>query len=772
MFASVALAVLFLCSSAIAQTERKTWAVAIGVSKYPRLPGGQQLQFADRDAEDFAADIRRYGAGATEVRLLTGEQATAAAIKSAIGNWLAASSTENDDVVIFFSGHGLFERKYGESYFLAYDSDANDPFATAISVSDLANALTRRIRARRVVIIADAVRRDLFPPEEDGPADAASFAQSFDALASARQGLSILLASGPGEFSREGARWAGHGVFTRFLLDAMAGNADADQNGSTTVEEIYNFVAKRVPEDTSNKQHVWRAQSQLSEIVLARSQAIARAPQTTPRNRLPEPIKQPAQTPPATSPQPTQKQSEPIAALPKPESPKTEPPKTEMPKTATPKTESPKPEQPKTEPPKTATPKTEPSKPETPKIEPLKPEPRASQPTPKNETAARNRPAETTRKPEALPKPESPPARASETENKSNAEKRAPEAATAPRPKPVAPPATKPINMKPPDNAASVPEASAGVKTETLPPPPRPVVQPPRVAVNAAPPKDQPAPAPSSVTTAPTIAAPSPLILQLEAAIAEGALIEPRGNSAWDIYQRVGADQSAAAEVGRLKIKLADALEKGGLSIVSGDVRADNIADKVDDFKRAGQMLSRARSLRPENAAIVTLEKVSAAQALVALQFYDEAERALSSLQDAKIASVENALGLVYIGKLDNYRAERAFKRAIEIAPAWAAPHYNLALVYRNQKNDAALDELRTAAQLAPDNAEMSAALGDEYFSREQWQNAAETYRKAIAINPSDDALHTKLGHALFSMGLKDEANLEYKKANELRRKP
>jgi tetratricopeptide (TPR) repeat protein len=337
----------------------------------------------------------------------------------------------------------------------------------------------------------------------------------------------------------------------------------------------------------------------------------------------------------------------------------------------------------------------------------------------------------------------------------------------------VTPPAGKPVNTKPPDSSGPPLEADAGVKTETLPPPPKPALQPPRVSVNTTPPRNQPEPTTSSVTVAPTIgAAPSPLTLQLEAAIAEGTLIEPRGNSAWDIYQRLAADPNASGDVARLKIKLADALEKAGHDIVSGDVRADNIADKVDEFKRAGQMLQRARSLRPENTAISVLEKVSAAQALIALQFYDEAERALSSLQDAKIAGVENALGLVYQGKLDNYRAERAFKRASEIDPSWAAPHYNLALLYRSQKNDAAMDELATAARLAPSSVEMATALGDEYFNREQWQKAAEAYRKAIAIKPSDDALHTKLGHALFSLGLKDEANLEYKKANELRRKP
>ena len=47
-----------------------------------------------------------------------------------------------------------------------------------------------------------------------------------------------------------------------------------------------------------------------------------------------------------------------------------------------------------------------------------------------------------------------------------------------------------------------------------------------------------------------------------------------------------------------------------------------------------------------------------------------------------ELASVENALGLVFQGKLDAWRAERAFKRAIELDGKWAAPHYNLALVW------------------------------------------------------------------------------------------
>jgi Flp pilus assembly protein TadD len=200
-------------------------------------------------------------------------------------------------------------------------------------------------------------------------------------------------------------------------------------------------------------------------------------------------------------------------------------------------------------------------------------------------------------------------------------------------------------------------------------------------------------------------------------------------------------------------------------------VRADNVSDLVDDFKRAGQMFVRARSLSSQDSEISAMEKLGAAEALIALQFYDEAERALGTLQTVKLAAIENAFGLVHQGKLDTFRAERAFQRAIELNPKWGAPHYNLALLYRGQQNELALAELESAAALDSSNSAIVVALGDEYFARGQWQRAAETFRKAVVLRPADDNLHTKLGHALYSQGLKDDADREYEKARQIRGK-
>jgi tetratricopeptide (TPR) repeat protein/uncharacterized caspase-like protein len=693
----------------------RTWAVVVGISKYQKLPGGQQLQFADRDATLFSEAIQKRGVSAQNVRLLTGAEATSAAIKSAIGNWLARSVSESDTVLIFFSGHGLFEREFGESYLLGYDSDPKDPYGTALSVSDLGQALARRVRSGRVLVIADAVRRDFFDPESD-PTSSKSFEQAFDQLTASRPGVSTIIASGPGEFSREGQRWGGHGVFAKHLADVLFDGAARNGDLAITADELFELLKGRVAEDTSGKQHPWRTGNAFAQGEVARLER-QNAPATAPITSSQPAAETKSEAQPSSAPRSVEKLSvterKPVPAAPSVNATKKEPASADA---------SDKKSQPA------------PTVPEAKKPEPAVANKEKSEPPPVN----------------VAPKPAPP--KPSVTRG-------------------VTPPVSVTVNstqpMAPPRELAR-----ADIPLREIPSPPIPTVDPPSAVVVSPDRADtQPETLSASVPTGRPEAAPSPLVLQLEAAIASRALIEPRNASAWDLYQRMLSEPGAAADATRLKPVLAEALTTQGRAIVSGDVRGDNISDKVDDFKRAGQMLARARTLAPDNGNISALEKLSAAEALISLQFYDEAERALAPLQTAKLAAVENALGLVYQGKLDTWRAERAFKRASEIDSKWAAPHYNLASLYRSQQNQAALAEFEAAASSDQSNVNLLVALGDEYFTRQQWKQAAEAFRTAVALKPSDDNLHTKLGHALYSQGLQNEANREYQKAQELRRK-
>jgi tetratricopeptide (TPR) repeat protein/uncharacterized caspase-like protein len=705
---AIASALLAVPASAQSRQDAKTWAVVIGISKYQKLPGGQQLQFAARDATTFTEAIEKRGVSPQDVRLFTGSEATAAAIKSAIGNWLARAASESDTVLIFFSGHGLFEREFGESYLLAYDSDPKDPYGTALSIGELTQALTRRVRSGRVLVIADAVRRDFFDPESD-PNSAALFEQGFDQLASSRPGVSAIIASGPGEFSREGERWGGRGVFTKHLADVLFDGADKNGNLALATGELFDLLKGRVADDTSGKQHPWRSGTAAAQRDVAR---VERQP-----------------TPNVASP--------------------SKPGETKNPSGARAQDlQHPAPSQP---------PKQEP----VPRVSEKKIEPPAHAVNEKKAEINSANVSGAAANSNAPPKPGT---------TSSNATPKPAPAKPSP-PRASTPPATEPVRGARPETAPPREPARSEVAVR-LPAAPKPTVNPPStVAVSSDRAANQPEAVSASVPIARPEAAPLPLVLQLEAAIASKNLTEPRNTNAWEYYQRLTSDPAGAADAARLKPLLAEALTGQGRSIVSGDVRGDNVSERVDDFKRAGQMLARARSLAPDNRETSALEKLSAAEALLALQFYDEAERALAQLEGAKLAAVDNALGLVYQGKLDTFRAERAFKRAIEIDSKWAAPHYNLAMLYRSQQNQASLAELEAAASLDSGNVNLLGALGEEYFTRQQWKQATETFRKAIALKPSDDNLHTKLGHSLYSQGLQEEANREYQKARELRAK-
>ena len=121
---SIVILLLFFGSNSIAQKKgnssikirttktSNTFAVVVGISDYqnPEIP---DLSFAHRDAQIFAEFLTSPAGGniqETNLKLLVNEEATGAAVATAI-DWLYESVEENDQAIIYFSGHGDVERK-------------------------------------------------------------------------------------------------------------------------------------------------------------------------------------------------------------------------------------------------------------------------------------------------------------------------------------------------------------------------------------------------------------------------------------------------------------------------------------------------------------------------------------------------------------------------------------------------------------------------------------------------------------------------------------
>ena len=234
------------------------WAVVIGVSKYKNLAPKSQLEFANRDAEAFANFLRSPNGGgfpSSHLTLLTNQAATLSAVRSALGTTLPRSAEPDDIVVIFFAGHGVVEGER-DGYLLAHDSDPQNLYATALQLSELNRIITERLKARTVILIADACHSGQLGWTSRGMADDIMINRYLEEIGKSGKGVFRLLASRQDQRSYEGKDWGGgHGVFTWFLLQGLSGQADSDKDGFVRVGELLNYLSETVPKATQSLQH-------------------------------------------------------------------------------------------------------------------------------------------------------------------------------------------------------------------------------------------------------------------------------------------------------------------------------------------------------------------------------------------------------------------------------------------------------------------------------------------------------------------------------------
>lgn len=240
------------------------WAVIVGVSSY-RDTRIASLRYATHDAQKFYEWIISPQGGRhspANVKLLLDADATAVNIRQALFGWLQQSVAE-DQVTIYFAGHGSPDSPDSSSnlFLLPYDTDYGNISSTAFPMWDVETALKRYVRARRVVVIADAchsagVGEGFDIARRSGRGLAVNpIGAGFEQLANVGEGTCVICASGGAQTSQEGQQWGGgHGVFTYFLLQGLQGNADFQKDGVITLGELTQFVSEQVRRATRNSQ--------------------------------------------------------------------------------------------------------------------------------------------------------------------------------------------------------------------------------------------------------------------------------------------------------------------------------------------------------------------------------------------------------------------------------------------------------------------------------------------------------------------------------------
>lgn len=224
------------------------YALVVGISHYKNLPPQAQLKYADRDADSiYTVLISKEGGQypAENVHVLKDDQATYANIKDQLENWLPSVAKPNDNVLIYFAGHGFVID--GHSYLAPYDIDRNNIANTAYPMSRLGDVISNNIHAKQKVLFADACHSGAI-------AERAHLDQ--DLLGLANNSVFVLSASKAGEVSFEGPLWGGgHGIFTYYLVKGYEGQADDTHDGIIDPMNLSNYVKYNVAQATADRQH-------------------------------------------------------------------------------------------------------------------------------------------------------------------------------------------------------------------------------------------------------------------------------------------------------------------------------------------------------------------------------------------------------------------------------------------------------------------------------------------------------------------------------------
>lgn len=231
------------------------WALVVGVSDYEHAHKGiSNLRFAHRDAEEIAAKLKTPSCGSfpeQNVRLLTNQDATLAQVQRSLRSFLAEPK-EEDLVILYFSCHGAPDpRRPEQRYFFTYDTDPGDIAGTALPMHEIQTCISRTLRAKWVVVIADACHSGALTSTKAGGADAEVQNQFMQSLKASKESLAWLTSSQANQVSFEHQEF-GNGVFTHYLLRGLEGEADGfpdgNKDGMVTIQELFQYVHEKVKE--------------------------------------------------------------------------------------------------------------------------------------------------------------------------------------------------------------------------------------------------------------------------------------------------------------------------------------------------------------------------------------------------------------------------------------------------------------------------------------------------------------------------------------------
>ena len=175
----------------------------------------------------------------------------------------------------------------------------------------------------------------------------------------------------------------------------------------------------------------------------------------------------------------------------------------------------------------------------------------------------------------------------------------------------------------------------------------------------------------------------------------------------------------------------------------------------------ARQMFQRALILMPDYPeALISLGRLLLEEGARLEEAQSLLERAVRS--DPQNADGHINLGSVYARQGRGAQAEKEFRVAMVLAPGNESPYLNLAGLYEEKENMAAIDAYRSAIRLFPNSANAHFRIGVLCLKIGNNSEALKELTRTVEIQPASSLAHAQLGRAYLASGNPSAAKREF----------